>query len=730
MWLTAEHISFHENELFYFKKTFPVTQNDPSLTVQVCAETRYKLYINDRLVGFGPCKPSYDTHYYDTYDVSDYLCQGENVIFVKVLKLTNLISHPSYRLSGILRTGKVAFLLCGTLKDGKQKADIGTGSDGWMIAKETEISFPGDETQVFNGQVYKQHNDLCWQPAPVLCKSMIESNGVSLWGETNLFRLKPRPIPYMRLKERILAENITVSKNTEQSFVLDAGEYVTAYLCLDVLQGKNARIAMIPAECYVHFDKNGNQYKAIRDDASGEIVGDEDVIYCDGSPISYEPLWFRAFRFLKVTVSAKEEEVVIKAVKITQTNYPMQIEGSFSSDGKQHMEMWDISLRTLKSCMHETYEDCPYYEQLQYQMDTRLQMLFCYQFMLDDRLTKKALNDFCSSKTSEGIMFSRSPAIWEQFIPQFSLHFIFMLQDHLLYRGNEKLVEHYLPTAQDTLNWFHDHLNAQNLVDKTPYWQYVDWVDGWERGVPSAIKHGPITIVSLIYAYALQSMARICKLLGKSNRAYLSEAKIVLQAVETHCYNAKRGLYRDGPSCELYSTHVQLWAVLVGLKHGKQALKTAFKENLPMPSYSMSFYLFRAFEKANLYNMADKYLDKWRIMIDKHCSTWVEDDVRERSECHGWGSVPIYEFCAMYLGVQPTDIGFSAVRIKPYTKDLSYANGSVCTPYGMIEVQWKKENGEFVLNVQSPVEIEKTVILPNKETYVFCDKSKTLRCQL
>jgi len=39
----------------------------------------------------------------------------------------------------------------------------------------------------------------------------------------------------------------------------------------------------------------------------------------------------------------------------------------------------------------ETYMDCPYYEQLQFIMDTRLQMLFTYAVSRDARLAKKAL---------------------------------------------------------------------------------------------------------------------------------------------------------------------------------------------------------------------------------------------------------------------------------------------------------------------------------------------------
>ena len=73
---------------------------------------------------------------------------------------------------------------------------------------------------------------------------------------------------------------------------------------------------------------------------------------------------------------------------------PLESGTSVETSDPSLKAIWEISERTLRRCMHETYEDCPFYEQLQYVMDTRAQILYTYALAADDRLARKAIDDF------------------------------------------------------------------------------------------------------------------------------------------------------------------------------------------------------------------------------------------------------------------------------------------------------------------------------------------------
>lgn len=52
--------------------------------------------------------------------------------------------------------------------------------------------------------------------------------------------------------------------------------------------------------------------------------------------------------------------------------------GEKQFDDKLLQKIYDVSVYTLKCCMHEHYEDCPWREQALYTMDSRNQMLCGY----------------------------------------------------------------------------------------------------------------------------------------------------------------------------------------------------------------------------------------------------------------------------------------------------------------------------------------------------------------
>ena len=276
------------------------------------------------------------------------------------------------------------------------------------------------------------------------------------------------------------------------------------------------------------------------------------------------------------------------------------------------------------------------------------------------------------------------------------------------------------------MEWFDKHVGQNGLIEDLEYWPFVDWVDGWERGVPPAAEKGPATIHNLLYAAGLQAAARLNDLTGRKHMAaeYQKRAKAILQQVESLCWDDTIGLYKEGPKVTQYSQHAQIWAVLTGLVKGKRA-KSVMKKSLAlddiyMCSYSMQFYLMRALEITNMYDRNEVIWDKWKEMLEKNLTTCPGDDASRGSDCKSTSALALYEFTRCILGVKPLEAGWTKIGIQPSVQSLSDFSGSVITPRGMVQVSWKMESGLLSISGQVPDGVPVELYLPDgtKQLYL------------
>jgi hypothetical protein len=774
----SDWITFHEsdqmelkgyrkisNEASYFRCTFTLNAK-AILQFSVSAISRYRLWVNGKPVGSGPCKGDRWRHYYETLDLSKFLQEGANIIAAKVVAYAPYESQSpgaSGPLSVWTNGAGPCFIASGCCIDeaGEVLADVSTRREGggeWKVCRDEAMEwelysvthFLGAMERVHGGRIPANWNLPVLNPGGEWRKPEYRwpAEG-GLFGVIPPFPLKERPIPLLYEKEKSFAkldgssvpaavaelgqEGIAIPPNSIRRLVWDAGELTTGYVRLTVSGGMGAKLKLLYAECYAKPQVNALPIKERRDDAeNGELIGHTDVYWPSGKAKteSYEPFWFRTFRYVQVEVETADEEIRLAPLSYRETGYPLEVTSRVESHGTDWIRpLWDVSVRTLARCMHETYEDCPYYEQLQYTMDTRLQILFTFAISGDTRLAARAIEDYHASLLPEGILQSRYPSLSAQVIPGFSLQWILMLEDYYEQTGDAGFTKRYRPTMDAVLEWYDRKIGGQGLVEHLGYWEYFDWVSEWKgnRGVPLASQHGPSTLHNLLYIYALRSAARLSRLTGRNDTAaeYETRADAIATCITTLCWDEKQAFYREGPAFNQITQHAQVWAVLAGVIEGEAAesllIRMLQTENLPKCSYAMSFYLFRALEQVGLYARTESLWKPWRELIELGLTTWPENPNAPRSDCHAWGALPLYEFTHCLLGVKPGEPGWGSILIEPKGLTLQDLKGEVITPKGNVRVTWIREGGIGVLEVETPKGTPAVIVLPNRVPQVLQD---------
>lgn len=114
------------NEYVVFRKTFELKDKASTAEINLYADSRYALYVNEQYIGFGPARSYHRNPVYDSYDLRPYLRKGPNVIAIKAMS-NGMLTYQLFDYKG-------AFSVWGKIQDGKQNIDLDVSNE-WLCKK-------------------------------------------------------------------------------------------------------------------------------------------------------------------------------------------------------------------------------------------------------------------------------------------------------------------------------------------------------------------------------------------------------------------------------------------------------------------------------------------------------------------------------------------------------------------------------------------------------------------
>jgi hypothetical protein len=737
--------------VFHFRRTINFTGKPLHFPVRVSADNRYRLFVNGVPVARGPARGDVMHWRYETVDIAPHLRAGTNVLAATVW---NWGEHrPLAQMS--YRTG---FLLQG---DGPAEAVLNTGP-GWQVLWNRSYSFtpvkwpdsggyyvaaPGE---VVDARLYPWD----WQAVAAAPAGWQDAKGIVLradaargalprgahnYGEGSEWQLVPRNIPPMEERPvrfaRIAraegvrpsvnflrgAADLIVPANSRASVLFDQAELTFAYPTLVASGGRDAIATLTYSEAM--FDGEGN--KGNRNEINGKAIrGVRDkIIFDGGSRRTFEMLWPRTYRYVQMDIETAGEPLRLHELRGIFTAYPFEQRASFSSNLPWIAPIWDMNWRVFRLSAFETFWDTPYYEQLQYIGDTRIESLISLYNSGDDRLMRNAIEQFDHSRIPEGITASRYPSSIAQYIPPFSLWWAAMVHDYWMHRDDIAFIRRFIPGVRGVLSWYERHLDDTGMLGPMPWWNFLDWNSAYQRGVPPGAEDGNSTPLTLQFVYALQRAAELEDALAQpaEGARYRALSEQTIAAVRARAWDPQRGLFGETPEKKTFSQQTNALAVLVGAvppSEQKALMRRVLEDqDLIQASFYFRFYIDEALRQAGL---ADRYvarLEPWREMIRMGLTTTPETPEPTRSDSHAWSAHPNYHLLATVLGVRPDSPGFQTVRISPALGAMRRVSAVVPHPKGSIVVRLNRVGTEGIAG---------EVTLPPGLTGTFQWRARTL----
>lgn len=510
---------------------------------------------------------------------------------------------------------------------------------------------------------------------------------------------------------------VTPSKNGDVELVYDLGEQNIGYYNFELIADEGVEIDIFGIE-YIspegkiqHTQDNRNGMRYITKSGSNKFTS----------------LKRRSGRYIFITFRNQKSPMKIRHFQLIESTYPVNQIGDFVCSDEKLNKIWDISTRTLKLCMEDTFTDCPLYEQTLWVGDARNEAMFEFPVYGATDIAERCIKLAAQSLERFPIVGCQVPSAWSVLLPAWSFLWGISVWDYYFFTGDKKFLQEIWPWVIRNLEGAEKYLNNQNLFS-IPAWNLFEWSDIDDEH--DVVTHNNMLLIGAINAAVfcadilhdpdkkkwLQTYRK--KLVKAINQLWDDDRKSYLDSI-----------HKDGSLSISISQHTNFLAILYDIvekQNHNSAIKNVFEPPENMVKVGSPFAMMYFYETLEKINHEDEIIESiyesyvpmleagattvWEIFPS---SSFRPGEFPTRSHCHAWSSAPIYFLNRIILGIKQTKVGGKEFEINPRLNGFNWAKGTVTTINGPLSVEWKVEKNKLTVNIKTPENV-KTVFIKNE----------------
>jgi|GEM_PF-635907 len=765
-WIAPPGAHDVKNCYFRARKAFDVKKIPETMELIIAAESSYIIYLNGVEIGRGPARGTRSINYYDSYQIASKVRTGGNVIGVlcHCMNIETFVAAPAepavaISLSDCLvtdETWEVAAASSEWRRD-VMLYSVQTGFSEWRDLRQEPVGWQTSmDCSFWENAVCLSESSLVLKKRllprsiPDLCENIHLPVEVPLTAvvptvtdleDTEIAQLmtdeehrsfeNPFPIDPSRLEAD--SENVItiVPRTTGEgvALVFNFGREIVGRLEMEISASAGTIID-------IGYDEqlcNGRLRVAYKD-AKGERYDFADrYILRDGRQNVGNILMERGFRIVQVVVRNLHSPLTIHHVQAVDRRYPLEQKARFHCSDPLFDDIWNACAETLSACTTDIFTDCPWRERAFWVNDLLVENRIFLQLSGDSRLPSRALQMAFSEAASNGFINSVCPCPIEGkkddwlALPATNLFLALILKDYYLHTGDKEALKIYLPKIHRILEEFGNYADDKGIVTlPSNYWGFFDWSYETSGHSLSGKTSAPLNFLYLIALKTYEELV-IAREPFAAPKDFQMQISKLAESIEEVFFNSETGRLSDfveaGKRSGLSSQLAHALALIAaeyrpGIR--KNLIEGLNDSNLLIPELYLHYFIFLAQKLAKCpANGLERIRKYWgNIVLSGSPTIWefgvhnpgkgALDGIKGSlchglgSLCHGFSTSPVDFFQTVILGIEPLQPAFKEFSLNPHGFDLEFAEGSVPTPAGSIDIAWKRSSSGLVISLEIP----------------------------